>query len=573
MLGLKLKSRSIHVPPSSLQNEHDIELEAERCRRSLYYYVKRAWTGSAVDPAEYVDNWHIGAICEHLQAVTNGQIQRLIINIPPGFAKSFITCVYWPSWEWTRDPSIQSLFGSYDINLAIRDSTRCRRVVDSEWYQNTFGPDWGFSSDQNAKGFYVNTAGGNRYTFGMNAGGQMGWRGDKVIIDDPNNVKERYNQRLKDEYFDIFKKVIISRVNDISTAKFVIIQQRVAWDDYTGRLNEETEDVVKAGLPEQGWVSLCLPAEYDPSRRCVTIFGSKTWVDPRGYPEDDPRHKDPLLFPDKFPKKDLAHLRSGAGLGEVDYQCQYLHNPTPPGGGRFNKDFFLHWYDEGFSVARLHRRHGQIERIHLGTCWTFVTVDLAASENRQADWTVFSTWAVTQHYDMLLVDRVRDRLTEPKIISTAVELYSKPRYNNARHVCFVVEDNGLGLPIVQAMQDRGLPVLAVHIHRTDKIVRSATAAIRIESGQIFWPDPATPWYCDPKGGWEIEHIRFPGYDHDDQVDTTSLAAEAIYVAGLGGLGKGIPVQIESRTAAKVLENRVPGDSQNDPIGKRFFGNR
>src|SRR6516225_6048301 len=74
-------------------------------RKSLYEFVRQAW--SEVEAVPFVDNWHIGAICEHLQAVTAGQIGKLLINVPPGTGKSLLTCVFWPAWEWAHNPSVR----------------------------------------------------------------------------------------------------------------------------------------------------------------------------------------------------------------------------------------------------------------------------------------------------------------------------------------------------------------------------------------------------------------------------------------------------------------------------------
>lgn len=53
----------------------------------LKKFVKLMW--KFVEPArDFVDGWHIDAICEHLEAVTSGQITRLLINVPPGFCKA-----------------------------------------------------------------------------------------------------------------------------------------------------------------------------------------------------------------------------------------------------------------------------------------------------------------------------------------------------------------------------------------------------------------------------------------------------------------------------------------------------
>src|SRR5258708_1224194 len=101
---------------------------------SLDRFVKAAW--QYVEAISYIDNWHIEAICRHLQAVTAGLIPKLLVNVPPGTSKSLLTCVFWPAWEWTRDPTVRWFFASYDQRLSTRDSERCRTLIESQWYHH-----------------------------------------------------------------------------------------------------------------------------------------------------------------------------------------------------------------------------------------------------------------------------------------------------------------------------------------------------------------------------------------------------------------------------------------------------
>src|SRR5215471_9525053 len=120
---------------SSYRLEAATELHRRRqARRSLHEFVRQGW--SQVESVPFVDNWHVGAVCEHLQAVTEGQIKLLVINIPPGLGKSLLTCVFWPAWEWTLDPEVRWLFASYDQRLSTRDAVRCRTLLGNSWYKS-----------------------------------------------------------------------------------------------------------------------------------------------------------------------------------------------------------------------------------------------------------------------------------------------------------------------------------------------------------------------------------------------------------------------------------------------------
>src|SRR5690242_9587173 len=98
--------------PASLPADEAYRLQAAEelhrrrtARTSLHEFVRQGW--AEVEETPFVDNWHVGALCEHLQAVTAGQIAKLLINVPPGLGKSLLTCVFWPAWEWARDPAVR----------------------------------------------------------------------------------------------------------------------------------------------------------------------------------------------------------------------------------------------------------------------------------------------------------------------------------------------------------------------------------------------------------------------------------------------------------------------------------
>ena len=144
--------------------------------------------GSHVPDTSFVDGIHVRAICEHLQAVTEGRIRNLIVNIPPGHAKSLLTGVFWPAWAWIDHPESRWLFSSYREPLATRDSVKCRRLIESDWYQQRWGSGYQLASDQNQKNRFENSATGYRVVVPMSSG--TGERGDYVVVDDPHSVDQ-----------------------------------------------------------------------------------------------------------------------------------------------------------------------------------------------------------------------------------------------------------------------------------------------------------------------------------------------------------------------------------------------
>ena len=157
--------------------------DAALCAKKLRHFVERAWP--EIDPAPFVPNWHVDAVCDHLQACADGQIQRLIINVPPGTAKSMLCSVLYPAWRWATKPEWQLLSASYNAGLATRDAVKSRELMRGHWYTRWFrgpnspfeGEPWEFSEDQDNKTFYKNTRYGHRISMGVGGPG-TGYRGD-----------------------------------------------------------------------------------------------------------------------------------------------------------------------------------------------------------------------------------------------------------------------------------------------------------------------------------------------------------------------------------------------------------
>jgi len=147
--------------------------------------------------------------------------------------KSLLTSVFWPAWEWIESPSLRTMFSSYSMPLALRDSVRCRDLVTSDWYQERFTPSWRIRSDQSSKTLFQNTETGWRYALSVGGSG-TGFRGNKIIADDPLNAKETYSKIARDECVFWWDKVMSSRLNDMRVGSKVIIMQRLHEEDLSG---------------------------------------------------------------------------------------------------------------------------------------------------------------------------------------------------------------------------------------------------------------------------------------------------------------------------------------------------
>ncbi|MEI6439054.1 MAG: phage terminase large subunit [Alphaproteobacteria bacterium] len=283
---------------------------------SLYGFVQEFWP--ILEPTRpFVGGWAVRAICDHLEAVTRGDIQYLLITVPPGMAKSLLVSVFWPAWEWSRAglASMRFLTTSYSEANVLRDNQKMRRLVESEKYQALW-PSITFAKDQNAKGKFENTETGMRE--GRAFASMTGGRGDRVIIDDPHSVDSAESDTQRENVVTTFREAINDRLNDMQRSAIVIIMQRLHSRDVAGT-------ILALGLP---YVHLNLPMEFEPDRRCVTLIG---FEDPRTAAGE-------LLFPERFPRAEVEGLK--LSKGSYAYAGQYQQRPAPRDGGMFKRAWF-----------------------------------------------------------------------------------------------------------------------------------------------------------------------------------------------------------------------------------------
>lgn len=287
---------------------------------SLINFSEVVW--GVIEPGRpFVRGWAIEAICEHLEAVSRGEIRKLLINVPPGLMKSLSTNVLWPAWEWgpRNRPDLRYIGASYSQDLTIRDNRRCRQIIESPIYQALWGDRFSLVADQNAKVRYDTDKRGFKIATSIGGLG-TGERGDRFVIDDPHNVKTAESETKLEEVAQWFTEVVPTRVNDIDLSSFIVIMQRVHERDVSGLILAH----------ELGYEHLELPMEYEPSRKCYTSIGF-----------EDPRQKEgELLFPERFGARGVAELKRtlSAWGGQYAVSGQLQQAPVPRGGGMFKVD-------------------------------------------------------------------------------------------------------------------------------------------------------------------------------------------------------------------------------------------
>lgn len=302
------------------------ELDKSIAEESLMDFIELMWP--VVEPGRpFIRGWAIEAICAHLEAVSRGEVKRLLINVPPGFMKSLATCVFWPAWEWTRNPTLRYIIVSYVGDLSLGNNTKLRRLVESDLYQEFWGDRVTLADDQNAKGFFENKATG--FALATSVGGAvMGKRGDRVILDDPNNTKEVDSDAKINEALQFVTEVLPTRINDERTFAQVTIMQRTSERDVSGHL-------IEYKLID---CHLCIPMEWREGHPHIAYPHRPTtigWVDPRDT-------AGALAFAERYSRDGVERLKEQLRSWGGDYAeaGQLDQMPIPRGGGMFSADWF-----------------------------------------------------------------------------------------------------------------------------------------------------------------------------------------------------------------------------------------
>jgi hypothetical protein len=314
--------------PGLIRELADYLTPKERAEASLHEFVRQAWP--IVEPdCPFIDGWHIRAICEHLEAVTDGRIKRLLINIPPGCSKSLLTCVFWVPWTWgpRNWPQSRWLFASYGQELSTRDSRKCRKILESEWYRSLWGDRLSLADDQNEKTKFENSAGGWRLATSVGGRG-TGEHPDFVIWDDPHNVNDVESQVERERVIN-WRAATISLRGLTRDVREVGIMQRLHRDDLAGWMLKTHKDHLD---------HLCLPMRYEES--AMPKPTSIGWIDPRVTADE-------LLWPAVVGKARLVDMENQLGP-HAEGQLQQ-RPPTCALSAMFHATYFddhTIWFDE-----------------------------------------------------------------------------------------------------------------------------------------------------------------------------------------------------------------------------------
>ncbi|TXC64980.1 hypothetical protein FRZ32_08475 [Sphingosinicella ginsenosidimutans] len=449
-------------------------------------FAKRAWP--ILEPATPLKwGWAVEAICEHLEAVSRGSIRRLLVNVPPGSMKSLLSGVIWTAWEWGPfgRPDLRYLGTAHKQDLAVRDSTKCRRLIQSAWYQRLWPVE--IVSDQNAKTKFENARTGFREAMAFTS--LTGSRGDRVILDDPHSVDDANSVVKLEADITTFREALPSRVNNEESAIVIVMQ----------RLHERDVSAVALDL---GYDHLCLPMRYEEGR--------SRWIVGRG----DPRRKEgELMFPERFPESQVEELERSLGAYATAGQLQ--QRPAPREGGLFQHSWFQ-----------------PIGALPVGVTRTVRAWDLAATKkatSNDPDWTAGVRMSRTAG-GLFIVEHSRRFRGSPMEVEAS--LLATAKTDGVGVTVRLAQDPGQAGKAQAEHLVRKLAGYPVKVERPtgDKATRAAPLAAQAEAGNVrilVTGDPVSDAWIQP---FLDELCLFPAAAHDDQVDA---AADAFNELALG----------------------------------------
>jgi predicted phage terminase large subunit-like protein len=461
-------------------------------------FIEPAW--HVIEPATpFVAGYHVDAIAEHLQAISDGQLQNLIINIPPRHTKSTFVGVLWPAWEWTVNPHLQWLCASYREALAIRDGVKMRRLITSPWYQERWGGLYRLTGDQNEKRRFENDRAGYRVSIGVGTG--TGEGGHRLVLDDPLSADQAESDAYREAANDWIDGTFSTRGNDPRTVARVIVMQRLHESDPTGHLLE------KMSQGGGRYDHLVLPAEYEPT---VQLCTADLRHDPRTEPGEP-------LSPERYGPAQLEELKIDLGTPQrVAGQLQ--QRPAPAEGNVYLTEWWEHGrnrydFDDETFIRQLQ------------AVWLFL--DTAYKDKETSDYSACSAFGITPDYRLVWLDVWEERLTFPRLLprieETAVAFNALGPGGLLQQV--VIEDRASGTSAVQSLQMGAPAWLAEKIVPFNpigsKVYRAQQASLWTsrDCTLIPHPSPSVPWLY----GATQQLYKFPTAAHDDIADTFSMA--------------------------------------------------
>jgi predicted phage terminase large subunit-like protein len=472
-----------------------VAAESALGRRSFRSFVRLAWP--MIQPRALIGSWHVDALCEHLAAVSSGEVTNLVICVPPGTSKTKITSVLWPAWDWISNPARRFLCASYGQDLSDDAAKLHRDLVADPWFRAR----WDITIKDIAQvRNFKNSAMGDRVSTSV-GGRATGIHADIHIGDDLAKAQDAQGRNYVDPQAihranAFWFETMMTRRADATNLRRVMIGQRLHHEDTPGL------------CVEAGYTALVLPMEYDPARPAKThvYWRAPDPSDPSGARKlprarfEDPRtNKGDLLVPERFPR-DIVDADKKV-LGAIAYEAQMQQNPTPASGAVIPVEKVKKW-------------------AKLPDVVPIIVVDCAFKDKRSSDPVGIQVWGAQGPNLYMFPWRYNDRTG----IAGTIEHILRARAAHPRAAVYV-EDKANGPAVIELLKGEVSGVIAWSPGTDSKEARAQVAARLIEAGNVHVPpDDQAPWLGEVLSTWG----RFPLVRHDEDVDCLSMAAHILH---------------------------------------------
>ena len=452
----------LHI--ATLKNELALRLKQQEATTDFMKFVEEVWPG-------FIHGRHHEKMARAFERVANGEVKRLIINMPPRHTKSEFASYLLPAWFLGRFPHKKVIQTSHTAELAVGFGRKVRNLVDSEVYKRLF-PKVELQSDSKAAGRWNTNHGGDYFAIGV-GGAVTGKGADILIIDDPHSEQEatiaETNPEVYDKTYEWYTSGPRQRLQP--GGAIVIVMTRWSKKDLTGQ-------VVKAAAQRQGedWEVIDFPA-----------------ILPSGGP----------LWPEFWKLEELEALRTE--LPNAKWQAQYMQQPTSDVSAIIKREWWQVWEDDTPPYCDF-----------LIQSW-----DTAFLKTERSDYSACTTWGVfywpdsngREQANIIALNAFKRRMEFPELKQQAYQQYQEWEPDS-----LIVEAKAAGSPLIFELRAMGIPVQEYTPSKgNDKIARLNAVADIFASGRVWVPN--THWAEEL-----IEEVAsFPSGEHDDLVDSMTQA--------------------------------------------------
>ena len=442
-----------------------------KAKNDFLSFVKCVWP-------DFVEGSHHRHIADKFNKLASGEINRLIINMPPRHTKSEFASYLLPAWMVGRDPKLKIIQATHTAELAIRFGRKAKNLIDREDYSKIFQTR--LQEDSKAAGRWETEQGGEYFAAGV--GGAITGRGaDLLIIDDPHSEQDALSPTALESAYEWYTSGPRQRLQP--GGKIVLVMTRWSTKDLTGMLVKNQKEP-KADQ----WHVVEFPAIMD--------HGSK---------------KATPVWPEYWKLDELEKVQATLPTGK--WNAQWMQNPTAEEGAILKREWWMKYTDEEIP---------QLQHV-------IQSYDTAFLKKETADYSAITTWGIFYPSEdspacLILLDAIKGRYEFPELRRLALEQYDywKPE-------TVIVEAKASGLPLTYELRQMDIPVVNFSPSKgNDKHARVNAVAPLFESGMIYAPEQK---FADDV----IEECAaFPYGDHDDLVDSTTQAIMRFRQGGLIG---------------------------------------